>query len=126
MSRTVRINVAFDAKVDAWTAEAPTTPGLALQHRSLSALIAETQEIASDWFGGDVTIDIVWPTRIAQAVKRFETDRASAELASNRAAETARRVATETLKELSDSDVAAVLGLSRQRIGQIRRGAVNV
>jgi predicted RNase H-like HicB family nuclease len=120
-----RVNVTRER--DAWLADVPDVPGAHTFARSLSALQRSVREVivlmtdrpddALDDFDLDVRYDI-GDSSAAVAVARRA--RAEAEQAERASAEAIRRAVAELPASLSVRDVAALLGVSHQRIAQVR------
>jgi hypothetical protein len=112
---------------DVWLADVPDVPGAHTFARSLSALQRSVREVivlmtdraddAVDDFDLDVRYDI-GDSSAALAVARRA--RAEAERAERASAEAIRQAVAELPASLSVRDVAALLGVSHQRVTQVR------
>jgi len=120
-----RVNVTRER--DAWLADVPDVPGAHTFARSLSALQRSVREVvvlmtdrpddAVDDFDLDVRYEI-GDSSAAVAVARRA--RAEAERAERASAEAVRQAVAELPSSLSVRDVAALLGVSHQRVAQVR------
>jgi predicted XRE-type DNA-binding protein len=120
VSRSVTVRVSRDDELGVWVALGPRGDGLALQHRSLAALLVETDEMAQDWYGEPITIVWRFPRDLARAVDEVTQARRRADQAEEAARDAVQRaVATLAAADLSQAEAASLLGLSRQRIGQL-------
>ena len=123
-----RVNVTREQ--GAWLADVPDVPGAHTFARSLSALQRNVREVivlmtdraddALDDFDLDVRYD-VGDSSAAVAVARRA--RAEAEQAERASAEAIRQAVAELPASLSVRDVAALLGVSHQRVAQVRAEA---
>jgi predicted RNase H-like HicB family nuclease len=120
-----RVNVTRER--DAWLADVPDVPGAHTFARSLSALQRSVREVivlmtdrpddALDDFDLDVRYEIGDSSAAVAAARRARVEAEQAERAS---AEAIRQAVAELPASLSVRDVAALLGVSHQRIAQVR------
>jgi predicted RNase H-like HicB family nuclease len=124
-SAVYRVNVTRER--DAWLADVPDLPGAHTFARSLSALQRSVREVivlmtdrpddALDDFDLDIRYEIGDSSAAVAAVRRA---RAAAEQAERASAEAIRQAVAELPASLSVRDVAALLGVSHQRVAQVR------
>jgi hypothetical protein len=125
-SRAVyRVNVTRER--DSWLADVPDVAGAHTFARSLSALQRGVREVivlmtdrpddALDDFDLDVRYEIGDSSAAVAAARRA---RAEAERAERVSAEAIRQAVAELPASLSVRDVAALLGVSHQRVAQVR------
>ena len=122
---TYRVNVTRER--DAWLADVPDVPGAHTFARSLSALARDVREVvvlmtdrpddALDDFDLDVRYEIGDGTA---AVATARAARATAEQAERESAAAVRRAVARLPSSLSVRDVAELLGISHQRVAQVR------
>jgi hypothetical protein len=120
-----RVNVTRER--DAWLADVPDVAGAHTFARSLSALQRSVREVivlmtdrpddALDDFDLDVRYEIGDSSAAVAAARRA---RAAAEQAERVSAEAIRQAVAELPASLSVRDVAALLGVSHQRVAQVR------
>lgn len=120
-----RVNVTRER--DAWLADVPDVAGAHTFARSLSALQRSVREVivlmtdrpdgALDDFDLDVRYEIGDSSAAVAAARRA---RAEAERAERACAEAIRQAVAELPASLSVRDVAALLGVSHQRVAQVR------
>jgi predicted RNase H-like HicB family nuclease len=120
-----RVNVTRER--DAWLADVPDVPGAHTFARSLSALQRSVREVivlmtdrpddALDDFDLDVRYEVGDSSAAVAAARRARVEAEQAERAS---AEAIRQAVAELPASLSVRDVAALLGVSHQRIAQVR------
>jgi len=112
---------------DAWLADVPDVPGAHTFARSLSALQRSVREVivlmtdrpddALDDFDLDVRYEIDDSSAAVAAARRARVEAEQAERAS---AEAIRHAVAGLPASLSVRDVAALLGVSHQRVAQVR------
>jgi hypothetical protein len=122
---TYRVNVTRERGV--WLADVPDVAGAHTFARSLSALQRSVREVivlmtdraddALDAFDLDVRYDIGDSSTAVAAARRARADAEQAERAS---AEAIRRAVARLPVSLSIRDVAELLGISHQRVAQVR------
>lgn len=120
-----RVNVTRER--DAWLADIPDVPGAHTFARSLSALQRSVREVivlmtdrpddALDDFDLDVRYEIGDSSAAVAAARRA---REEAERADRASAEAIRQAVAGLPASLSVRDVAALLGVSHQRVAQVR------
>jgi len=120
-----RVNVTRER--DAWLADVPDVPGAHTFARSLSALQRNAREVivlmtdrpddAVDDFDLDIRYDIGDSSAAVATARRARVEAEQAERAS---AEAIRHAVAELPASLSVRDVAALLGVSHQRVAQVR------
>jgi len=123
-----RVNVTRER--DAWLADVPDVPGAHTFARSLSALQRSVREVivlmtarpddALDDFDLDLRYEIGDSSAAVAAARRARVEAEQAERAS---AEAIRQAVAELPASLSVRDVAALLGVSYQRVAQVRAEA---
>jgi predicted RNase H-like HicB family nuclease len=125
---TYRIVYDRDAESGWWLARAADVAGCHTQARSLAEARRRIRE-ALDLFVDDaaeatLTDDLRVPTKIQQAVRAYRRLRKRADAEEAKAA-VAARSAVEALQgaSLSVRDAAAVLGVSHQRVHQLKSGS---
>jgi predicted RNA-binding Zn ribbon-like protein len=120
-----RVNVTRERGV--WLADIPDVPGAHTFARSLSALQRSVREVivlmtdradeAFDTFDLDVRYDIGDSAAAVAAARRARVEAEQAERAS---ADAVRRAVARLPVSLSVRDVAELLGISHQRVAQVR------
>jgi hypothetical protein len=120
-----RVNVTRER--DAWLADVPDVAGAHTFARSLSALQRSVREVivlmtnrpddALDDFDLDVRYEIGDSSTVVAVARRA---RAEAEQAERASAEAIRKAVAELPVSLSVRDVAVLLGVSHQRVAQVR------
>ncbi len=114
-----RVNVTRER--DAWLADVPDVPGAHTFARSLSALQrTDRPDDALDDFDLDLRYEIGDSSAAVAAARRARVEAEQAERAS---AEAIRQAVAELPASLSVRDVAALLGVSYQRVAQVRAEA---
>lgn len=111
-----------------WAVEVPELPGLFTQVRRLeqvAAAVTDAAALMTDEPVDEVTVHPVLPDDLESVIKQVQNEAAKAEAAQRRAAEDVRALVAclRTQHGLSVRDVGTVLGISPQRVSQLREAS---